>query len=100
MVADVHRLFRARITQAQGLLEWMRIRFADAQILSAQGELEVVRQAQAAHIRIAVGDHAEGVVIGQEFQGGLHVGEDLYLVTSIEEHRNACSARPFASSAG
>ena len=74
MVADVHRLFR-RASQAQGLLEWMRIRFADAQILSAQGELEVVRQAQAAHIRIAVGDHAEGVVIGQDSRVGCTSGK-------------------------
>src|SRR3546814_8745112 len=64
----------------------MRVGLADAQLLGAQGELEIVGQAQAAHVGIAVGNHAEGVVIGEKFQGGLHVRENLHLVARIEKH--------------
>ena len=57
MVADVYGVLGGYAGARQGMLERQRIGFADAQLLGTQGELEIVGQAQAAHVGVAVGDH-------------------------------------------
>ncbi|MNN46274.1 hypothetical protein D3C81_1606510 [compost metagenome] len=89
MVADMHRRLRRRATALQRLMKQARVRFGDADVFGAQRKLEVVRQPQPTHIGVAVGDHTEGVVVGQHFQGRLHLGEDFQLMPGMQEHFKA-----------
>ncbi|MNM61631.1 hypothetical protein D3C81_729360 [compost metagenome] len=85
----MHSCLRRRATALQRLMKQACIRFGDANVFGAQRKLEVVRQPQSPHISIAVGDHAEGVVVGQYFQGWLHFGEDFQLMPGMQEHFEA-----------
>jgi len=85
VVANVHRLRGCDACAFQRLLERVRVGFADAQLLGAQGELEVVGQAQAAHVGVAVGDHRQAIAVGEYLQGRVHLGEQVDAVTCVEE---------------
>lgn len=89
VIADVYGLFGAHSGARQGVLERQWIGLADAQLLGTQGELEIVGQAQAAHIGVAVADHSQLVVIGQVFQGRLHLGKQADLVARFEKYLEA-----------
>ena len=70
----------------QGFAEWRRVGLADAQFLGAEGEPEVVGQAQAAHVGVAVGEHAEGEAVGEDLQGRVDLGKQGDPVARFEEY--------------
>ena len=85
----MHRRLGRRTTTLQCLMKQSRIGFGDADVFGAQGKLEVIRQPQPTHIGVAIGDHAEGVVIGQCLQGRLHLREHFDLMPRMQEHFKA-----------
>ncbi|APC22757.1 hypothetical protein BME99_30465 [Pseudomonas protegens] len=52
MVADMHGGVGSRFATLQGFVEQPGVGLGDADVLGAQRELEIVRQAQAAHVAL------------------------------------------------
>ncbi|VVP30153.1 hypothetical protein PS732_05281 [Pseudomonas fluorescens] len=82
----MHRGFGAHATALQRFVKQSCIRFGDADVFGAERKLEVIRQPQSTHISIAIGDHAEGVMVGENFQYRLDLGEHLDLMPRMQEH--------------
>ena len=90
VIADVHgTLGRYAACAAERFTERFRVGFADAQLFGAQGELEVVGQAQTTHIGIAVGDDPELEAVGQSFKGWMHLGKQFDLMARGEKYLKA-----------
>ena len=69
VIAHVHGRRRRNIPAAtQRLVKQPRIRLGNANVFGAQHKLEVMPQANAAHVGIAIGHDAQGVVRGQRYQ--------------------------------
>ena len=86
MIAYVYGMLGSHVSTHQCLLKWPRIRLADTQLFGAERELEIVGQAQAANIGVAVGQDPEHVVVGQVLQRRMHVGEQVDGVPRFEKH--------------
>lgn len=82
----MYRCAGLHVTAAQGFEERRRVRLADAEVFGTQGKAEIVRQPQPAYVGIAVGDHAQGVVMAQDLQHRLHLRENLHLVAGMQEY--------------
>ena len=80
VIADVHGGLRGGAAALQGFVEQPGVGLGDADVFGAQSELEVVRQPQAPHIGVAIGDDAKGIIIGEQFQGRLHLRKNLQLM--------------------
>ncbi|GAB0077940.1 hypothetical protein TOC8171_33430 [Pseudomonas syringae] len=50
-----------------------------------RGKGKVVGQPQATHVSIAVGDNAEREGLGENFQSGLHLRENLHLMAAMQK---------------
>ena len=75
VIAHMHRRTRRHATAQQGFVKQARIRLGDTDVFGAQHKFEVMPQADSPHIRVAIGDHAQGVIPGQRNQGWLSLRE-------------------------
>ncbi len=82
----MHRVLGRDAGALEGFAEGARIGLADAQFFGAEREIEVIGQPQAAHVGVAVGQHAEAVVVGEQLQGRVHFGKQLHRMPRFEKH--------------
>ena len=90
VIADMHRRAGRDIAAAhQGFMEQPCIRLGDADVFGTQGKAEIVGEPEAAHVGIAIGDHAQGKGAAQGLQGRFDLRKHLDLVPGVDKHLEA-----------